>query len=124
MIILDSNVWIGFLSVNDSNHEQAVRVWSGLVWPILLPEYVLLEVATVLSLRVDKKTADAWLAYVFDNKDVELLPSNGEFLLEVAAWYLRKPHRGLSFVDVALLYLGKHHTVITFDAQLRKALEN
>ena len=122
MTILDSNIWIAWLNESDSQHGEADQVLAEVTLPIGLPEYVLLEVATVLSRRVNKKTADGFIRYVQDNKDIQLIPSSGEFLQAVIKAYLKKPHRGLSFVDVSLTVFAKNYSVRTFDVRLKKAL--
>jgi predicted nucleic acid-binding protein len=55
MIILDSSFLIGFHNSRDAHHEAARAAMPDLIsgrWgEILLPEYVFLEVATVLLAR-------------------------------------------------------------------------
>ena len=52
-IIFDSNVWIGYFNTEDSTHSKAVAFFKKYNdHTIVLTEYVLLEVATVLKQKI------------------------------------------------------------------------
>jgi len=122
MTILDSNVWVAFFDKDDSFHRKAVQIVSNLQERIVLPEYVLLEVTTVLSRKAGKSSADIFLQKVFANRDVQVLSSSQQFLDEVVQLYLSRTNKKLSFVDYALLYLSGKMNVVTFDKDLKKEL--
>lgn len=125
MVIFDSNIWIAWLNKTDSQHSRAEEIAATAIFPVGLPEYVLIEVATVLGQRVGKKTADQFLAYVWDNRDIIVLPSNPEMLHAVIKLFCAGVQRGLSFVDVSLVWWAQQrYTVVTFDMLLQKALRN
>ena len=123
MIILDSNIWIAFLNIDDFNHKKAERVFKELSEKIILTEYVLLEVTTVVSLKVSKEAANNFIKTVVDNKDIEILPSSKEFLEGVIKFYLSKKNKNLSFVDYSLAYLSQKFKVLTFDRKLKSELK-
>ena len=87
-----------------------------------LPEYVLLEVTTILAQKMGKDIADQFLQMARANKDVGILPSSKEFFDGVIQLYLSKTNKKLSFVDYALLYLSSKTNVVTFDKDLKKEL--
>lgn len=122
MIILDSSVWVAFFDKDDSLHRRAAQVVNSLQEKIVLPEYVLLEVTTVLSQKAGKSLADAFLQKVATNRDVQVLSSSQQFLDEVIRLYLSRTNEKLSFVDYALLYLSSKMNVVTFDKDLKKEL--
>ena len=123
MIVFDASVWIAYLNRNDSQHDKATKAFAVLVGPLLLPEYILLEVYTVLVTRVDKTHADAFLRLVTDNRDVHVLLTEEAFFLTVVATCQERRRARLSFADVALLVLSKTHTVVTFDRALAKLIK-
>ena len=52
-IIFDSNVWIGYFNTTDTTHAQAVAYFKKYSeQTVILTEYVLLEVATVLKQKI------------------------------------------------------------------------
>lgn len=123
MIIFDSNVWVAFFHEVDSQHQKARKVFSALSSKILLPEYVLLEVASVLAKRASKGIADMFIERVIDNEAVELLIFEDKQFLEFCENYRRLPNAKLSFIDAALLTLSVRYDVITFDAELQRMIE-
>jgi len=56
-IIFDSNVWIALFNENDVHHEKARKFFSENS-VIYVPEYVILEITTVLQLRASKIKAN------------------------------------------------------------------
>lgn len=124
MIIFDSNVWIAFLHKADTNHTRAEDIFQRQGRPIGIPEYVIIEVASVLSKKAGKELADKFLDMVLNSKDVEVLFSEDQFFLQVAEFFKKRKEKHLSFVDFSLLYLvlETSYLVITFDKQLLKAI--
>ena len=71
MVVLDSSFLIACHNTRDVHHAAAAQAMSPLTagrWdPVLLPEYVLLEVVTVLLIHMKDTVRDA------DRMDVRLL---------------------------------------------------
>lgn len=125
MVIIDSNVWIAFLNKNDSNHKRADEIFNKLVdkrEKIIITEYVLLEIVTVLSQKVGKKIANQFIEIAGNTKRIEIISSSADFLDEVLAFYLKQKNKNLSFVDYSLLYLSGQYEVLTFDKKLNSLL--
>jgi predicted nucleic acid-binding protein len=120
MVILDSSVWIAFLNKNDSQHQKAVRVFNKLSPPVIMPEYIILEVASVLASRVKKELTDQFLELCFNSQEVEVLLSE-RGLFEQTVDFFKKAKK-LSFVDAQLLVLSNFYPVITFDNNLSRAI--
>lgn len=123
MIVLDSNVWISLLNVDDSQHKRAKRIFKTLKRKIVIPEYVILETATLLAQKVNKEAADEFINNAINNKDIEILPSFGAFFNEIINFYLAGRNGELSFVDYSLLYLSQRMEIITFDKVLKRELK-
>lgn len=126
MILIDTSFVVAFHNTRDVHHRAAAtamtRLTSGEWEKILLPEYVVLEMLTVLRARRDLRTAvsvtQSWLA----SREVELIACSEYFLdsLEVFRTERKVP---LSFTDAAIIAiarrLGVEH-VATFDADFRQ----
>jgi predicted nucleic acid-binding protein len=124
MIILDSNVWIAFFHERDSQHKRAEKIVKEISFPIVAPEYVIIEVSSILRFKAGKKISNDFLENIFDNENIEILLSNELFFSNTADNFKNSKNKSLSFVDTALLYLSKSYQVITFDKDLQKAINN
>lgn len=122
MIIYDAHVWIAALNTEDSQHAKALPLFTAPRDRILLPEYVITEVCSVLALKAEKKEADIFLERIADNADIQILLTDRPFLDALFRFFRRDPHVGLSFIDVALLFFAQTYEVITFDTKLARAI--
>lgn len=124
MTIIDSNVWIAFFHRNDSFHDLAVETLFRIQKEekLIITEYCLLEVSTVLQMRAGHRVAQQFLERIQDNQDIEILYSSELQTKEVMQFFQKHNFEKLSFVDQSLLVLSKKHTIITFDQNLKKAL--
>ena len=118
-IIVDSSVWISYFDEDDSQHQKAEDLLEKLSQPFLIPEYILLEVVTVLR----QKNREVELEQFLDSatRDYVYLPA-GNLGVMVASCYSDKKYSKLSFVDVALVILAKKYKVITFDKALTQVI--
>ncbi|MBI5794671.1 type II toxin-antitoxin system VapC family toxin [Candidatus Uhrbacteria bacterium] len=123
MTILDSNIWIALFHKEDSQHLKAQALMKKLTMPIVLPEYVLLEVCTVLRIRADQNHVRTFVEVVSDNRDIEILPSTPELLRSTITRLQSLKTTPLSFTDVALLLLSKTFMIETFDRHLQTAIK-
>lgn len=123
MTILDSNVWIGLYHRQDSQHTKSKKIFSSLTEKILIPEYIILEVCSVLLLKSNKETADTFLERVIDSEEVEVALSNEPFFFDTVETFQNYAKQDLSFTDCALLLLSRSHTIVTFDERLARAIK-
>lgn len=122
MIILDSNIWIAYLNINDNQHRKAELLLSKIEDNIVITEYIIMEVVTVLSMRVGKQTADSFIDLVTNNQNIEVMSSSNEFFNNSLNNFLKYKKNNLSFVDISLLGLSKKYQVFTFDRNLEKEI--
>lgn len=123
MTILDANVWVAYFKQDDSQHERAVPAVESAACPILVPEYVVSEVASILAQRSGNQAAKDFLMTLEDNDDARILFTDRLFVTDVIKKFLDVNGKQLSFADVALLVLARTHTVVTFDRQLANAIK-
>lgn len=124
MIILDSNIWIAFLNESDNQHKKAEKVFQGIGDSIIITEYIILEVASVLTMRANKNIADKFTELIIDNKNIKILLSNKIFFNKTVKNFLNYPKNNLSFTDISLLSLSGKYNIITFDKNLEKAIKS
>ena len=126
MIVLDSSFLIAFHNERDSQHEAArglMREFLAGRWGKgLLPEYVFLEVVTVLLVRRDLATAVRTGRLLLEAQELELVPCSDVFLETVQLFGSQKKTT-LSFADAAIAVIARTRAdgqVLSFDAGFRK----
>ena len=120
-IILDSSVWVAFLHDTDSQHKEALEVFERIGHTITVPEYVVIEVATILKRRKKLDEAKRFVHRVLNENPQSFLPADS-LIYETAALFRERTDQ-LSFTDTTLLVLARSYRVITFDRDLQKAIE-
>ena len=119
-IILDSSVWVAFLHDTDSQHGRALTLLAQLDDDIIVPEYVVVEVATILKRKKKTDEAKRFVHRILNEKIQSFLPADA--LVREAATLFCGRTDTLSFTDTALLVLSERYHVITFDMHLQKAI--
>ena len=122
MFILDSCVLIAFFRYEDEHFEESSRMIEN-ASKIILNDYVLGEIYTVLMLREDLKTAQDALVWMLSHPKIEIQRLNEEELKEVVA-FLQNSNSKLSFVDASLLVMHQNGKgkLFSFDKDLMKNL--
>lgn len=121
-VIFDSNVWIAYFREEDSLSKKAKEILENHEGIIVIPEYIFLEVTTVLQIRTSKKTANLFMEMTLENDQVELLFSD-EILFEETQKIFLTQEKKLSFTDCSLVSLSSEFEIITFDEALQKYIE-
>ena len=122
-VIFDSNVWIAFLNKEDSQHEKAVQIFQENEDKVVIPEYVVLEVSSVLQIRANQSLANKFLQKISQSTNVEILLSTQELFLATNVLFQSQKKGKLAFTDCTLLALSEKINVITFDLNLQKAIK-
>lgn len=122
MIIFDSNIWIAFFNISDSQHKKAEKILENISGKIFITEYVILEVSSVLLFKVNKGVANKFIEIVLNNKDIEILFSDKDFFQGTLGCFQNEKTGKLSFIDVSFLYLSNFYNVFTFDKKLEEAI--
>ncbi len=121
MIILDSNIWIAYLNKSDSTHRRALKIFQKTnVKDILITEYLLLEIVTVLKQIRGYKSAQEFI-HLLTDEHIPFIESKN-FYAETLLLFQSLRENKLSFVDVSLLHLSRKYEVKTFDKNLDKVL--
>lgn len=93
----------------------AAHTWGA----ALLPEYVFLEVVTVLAARRDHEETSRAGDVLLRNREIEFVPCSEIFL---AAFDCFRRHRGLSFADAANVAIARQCSaaILTFHADFER----
>ncbi len=125
MVVLDSSFLIAFHNERDAHHEKARQGMTTFLeghWGEgLLPEYVFLEVTTVLAMRRNLETAVRVGELLMNARELEFIPCSAVFL-DSFQTFKAQPSSDLSFVDAAILTIARKRGaeyVATFDGDIR-----
>ena len=125
MVAFDSSFRIACHNTRDVHHAAAAQAMSPLTagrWdPVLLPEYVLLEVVTVLLIRRGLDVASRVARVLLDAREVELVPCSPLFR-DTVETFLGQTGSMLSFADATIVTLAERRGarfVATFDNDFR-----
>ena len=126
MIVLDSSFVIAYHNSRDVHHDAALAAFTALLdgrWgPLLLPEYVFLEVVTVLARRRDLGTAVAVGDILLRANEIEFVPCI-DFFSEALKVFRDQGNGRLSFADAAIVAIARARGaefVATFDPGFRR----
>ena len=129
MIVLDSSFLVAYHNSRDVHHRAANKTMERLLkeeWGrILLPEYVFLEVTTVLARRRDLQTAAIVGETLLSAREIEFVPCSDVFL---DAFEVFKTQSGtaLTFADAAIVAIARRNAakhIATFDSDFRRIEE-
>lgn len=118
-VILDTSVWVAFLNTEDSQHTKAQKLMDEMTDQVLVPEYVLVETASVL--KNYRRHAEAIEFVKMTLADAATFISSDSLVYETGELFCSR-NDGLSFIDTALLVLSETYRVITFDKRLQKEI--
>lgn len=126
-IFVDSDAFVAFVKQDDSNHKKARRIFESLQAKSLTfvtSNYVFSEVITVISQRVDHKTAVAFIDNMRSEDSDFLIERISETVEEKALQLFREQtSKNISFVDCTniALILEKHmDAIFSFDNAYKK----
>lgn len=126
MIVVDSSFLIGFYNERDAHHAAASALMERFLlgeWGTgLLPEYVFLEIVTVLLVRRDLSVAARVGRLLLDAKELEFVPCSDWFTETMEAFSNQSATR-LSFADSAIACMARSRAdgqILSFDEEFRK----
>lgn len=125
MIIIDTDVWVAFFVENDSQHAKAVKLFDSFQaksTKIAIPEYVVIEVVTVLR-RLDPASVSPFMDNIVHNDLFAILPYDSELFQDVCQMVYSELYPKLSFTDLSLVVLSQQYEVTSFDKALVLAMK-
>jgi predicted nucleic acid-binding protein len=125
VIVLDSSFLIAFHNRNDAHHASASRLMRRVLggeWGIaLLPEYVFLEITTVVAARLGVPEASAIGELLLGSQEIEFVPCS-EFFRASFDMFRRQRGGSMSFADAAIVAIARGRDashLATFDRDFR-----
>jgi predicted nucleic acid-binding protein len=121
MIILDSSIIIAAFRRNEIHHQDAINIMKQNE-DIMILDYVITEVATVLKMREGETIANKCLDFLVNNQNIEICFLNNDEFSKTVNYFLNHKNK-LSFIDTALFVFSKSKKIAlaTFDKELGKS---
>ena len=124
-IVLDTSFLVAYHNQRDAHHARALEVMEGVTsrrWgTALLPEYVFLELTTVLARRRDLAAAVSAGEWLLAAEELEFVPCSKLFL-DAFDVFRGFPGSNPSFTDAAIVTVSRQRQadfVATFDRDFR-----
>lgn len=124
MIVLDTSFLVAYRHKGDHHHAAAAPLMEAIArgdhGRVLLPEYVLLELATVLAARAGMPAARSATRELTNAREVEFVHC-ARFLPHAYALFLGQEKARLSLVDCVLVEIARDSestAIATFDQSL------
>lgn len=117
MILLDSNVWYAYFNREDHFHKKATEIINQAEM-VVVPYCVAVEVATILTYRKSKESANVFLMRLVNSQSARLVENGYEQELFFFLHFKTK----MSFTDYTLAYMSNQYgyKLVTFDKQLEQ----
>lgn len=122
MKIFDSNFWIAFFDIADSQHEKAEKIMREEPF-LIITEYCVVETASILAKKAGMGASSSFLEFIEGNADISILYSSQDFFKDSSTLFRSLGGKKFSFVDVSLLHLSRTYEIITFDKMLKKEIQ-
>ena len=124
-VLLDSNVIIALYNQNDALHKRALETFKKLAETkikLVISNYLLLEIYTILSQRDSKKTALEFGDLIRNEKPFLIQRIDDE--MEEQSWqiFTKIKDKDVSFVDSSIIaqVLEGNYRLVTFDQKIIK----
>lgn len=117
-IIIDSSVWIAYLSTKDSGHNKAIGFEYLYLQEQTIPDIVFYETITVLKNKKLTDVMNHFMNYATNESQITIRLFY-EYNREVLKLFNSPVAEGLSYVDTLLLYLSRDYHILTFDDNLK-----
>jgi len=118
MNLVDSNVFIAYFRLNEKWHQKAKELLLSLD-EIIINDYVLSEIYTVLMIRESYQIALKALKWITKNPKIKIEKLTSQEIKQVV-FFIEENFTKLSFVDISLLIMSKkrNYKLISFDQDL------
>jgi predicted nucleic acid-binding protein len=98
-VFADASYYIALLSPRDQHHHDAVRISGELRQPVVVTEFVLVEVSNALAAVESRGRAVALWTHLKNDPSVTIVTVSIQLLAEGRALYANRPDKEWSLTD-------------------------
>jgi predicted nucleic acid-binding protein len=110
-VFADTSFYIALLSPRDAWHAQATQVSRSLARPVLLSDFVLLEVANMYSASPRRGDVAAFIAALRRDSSVTIVPATRDLLDRGLALFSSRLDKEWSLTDCTSFVVMQDHAV-------------
>jgi predicted nucleic acid-binding protein len=123
-VFADASYYVALLSPRDQHHQDALRISSTLRRPIVVTEFVLIELTNALASIESRGRAVALWPHLRNDPLVTIVPASAELVTQGLDLYARRPDKEWSLTDCISFVVmeGRELTdVLTADHHFKQA---
>jgi uncharacterized protein len=98
-VFADATYYIALLSPRDQHHQDALRISAELRSPVVVTEFVLIEVSNALAAVESRGRAVALWKHLETDPSVSVVAVSTELLAKARALYASRPDKEWSLID-------------------------
>jgi predicted nucleic acid-binding protein len=98
-LFADASYYIALLSPRDQHHQDALRVSAHQRRPIIVTQFVLVEVANALATVESRSRAIALWNHLLQDTSVTIVPASDELITKARALYANRTDKDWSLTD-------------------------
>lgn len=97
-VFADASFYVALLSPRDQLHHHAIQVSAGMRRPVVVTEFVLIEVTNALAAAESRMRAAALWTYLQSDPSA-IIPASAELVARERDYYSRRPDKEWSLTD-------------------------
>jgi predicted nucleic acid-binding protein len=98
-VLADSSYYIALLSPRDQHHEDAIRLSASLRRPVVVTEFVLIELTNAMSSVESRNRAIALWSHLQSDPTITIIPASTELLARGRQLYSQRIDKEWSLTD-------------------------
>jgi predicted nucleic acid-binding protein len=98
-VFADASYYVALLSPRGQRHQDAVRISGELRRPVVVTEFVLIEVSNALAAVESRNRAVALWTHLENDPTVTIVPASTELIAEGLGLYAQRPDKEWSLTD-------------------------
>ena len=98
-VFADASYYVALLSPRDQHHQDAVKISGELRRPIVLTEFVLVEVSNALASTESRGRAVALWVHLRSDPTVTIVPASSALIAQGLDLYARRSDKAWSLTD-------------------------
>jgi predicted nucleic acid-binding protein len=111
-VFADASYYVALLSPRDQHHQVAIRISGLLRRPVVVTEFVLIEVINALAQVESRGRAVALWSHLHVDPAVTIVPSSTSLIIGGLDLYARRPDKDWSLTDCISFAVMEHRGLI------------
>jgi uncharacterized protein len=111
-IFVDTSYYVALVNPGDRHHAQAVRLGSTIQRPVIVTEFILLELGNALCRADDRQLFVGLLPNLRSDPNVRIIPASHDLFQQGCELYFKRPDKNWSLTDCISFVVMKEYGLI------------